>query len=275
MALKLEKLCRTPELVEMAIAFIEPYEKFNIHFFEKIFKEDEPVYVIGDSKIAGIFTLSKGGTFSCCIPKWTREIESIISKYLRDKNIKCVHGEESNVLRIEKILKGLYQQTEERNMFLMEHEDEFINDSNYDFGRCTKQDAEELMPLQKGFVSEESLPPWGAVNLPSVRLNLDKDIENGLVYYTGDFKKICCKLNVSRYGIHYSLISGVYTLNEFRNRGFATFLVSRISSLMIQSERKGVLFVRQNNEGAIKAYRNAGYVITGTYKIVYFNGRNL
>ena len=65
-------------------------------------------------------------------------------------------------------------------------------------------------------------------------------------------------------------ISGVYTQNDFRGKGYATALVNRIALIAEKVGRTATLLVRQENMAAYNAYRKAGFGISGTYRIVYF-----
>lgn len=252
--------------------FVLPHEKFCSTLYEKILTKDEGVYAVCDGKILGVFYFSKGHSFVCCIPKWTKEIKSVVSDFIKDKKVFCIHGEESDVLKMEKILKGNYREKDCRNMFLMEYGGQvYIDGSAPKTFVCQMEDCEKLMPLQAGFCVEEVLPPWKQINLPMERMNLDKAVKNNTVYALGDEDSIYTKANINMFSNKVIQISGVYTQNDFRGKGYASALVNRIALIAEKIGRQATLLVRQENMAAYNAYRKAGFGISGTYRIVYFH----
>lgn len=251
--------------------FIAPHEKFCSALFEKILLHDKDIYILFDEKISGVIYFSEGHSLMCCIPKWNKEIKKALSDFLKDKKVFCIHGEESDVVKLEKIIKGNYEKKESRNMFLMEYEGlVYINKKGLDVFVCTKNDAEKLMPLQAGFAEEEVLPQWRKINLPAERMKLDKAIKNNTVYALGSGDSIYAKANISSYSNEIVQVSGVYTSREYRCKGYASFLVNRIAMIAKKVGCTATLLVRQENLAAYSAYKKAGFVITGTYKIVYY-----
>lgn len=272
MSLKLIHVKEKKDLFLALEKFVEPYEKFCTTLYEKIILKDENIYAILDNRVYGVFLLSKGDSFICCIPKWTKEIKQIVSNFLEDKKVLCVHGEESEVLKIEKILKQNYERKECRNMFLMEYDGKrFIDDEESKTFVCSLEDSKKLMPLQLGFSKEEVLPVWKDLNPPVEKKNLDKSLINNTVYALGIGNSIYSKANINMFSNNIVQISGVYTNPDFRGKGYAAILVNKIALITEKIGRKATLLVRQENLSAYKAYKKAGFGITGTYRIVYFD----
>lgn len=251
--------------------FVETYEKFCIALYEKILLKDKDVFVLIDGKILGVFYFAEGNSLICCIPKWTKEIKKVFSDFIKDKKIFCIHGEESQVIKLEKLIKWKYTKKETRNMFLMEYQGlVYIKNADLSPFICKMSDCEKLMPLQTGFSEEEVMPEWKKLNLPAERMKLDKAVKNKTVYALGDEDFIYSKANISLCANKVIQISGVYTKKEFRRKGYASFLVNRIAFVAGKVGCKATLLVRQENLAAYSAYKKAGFGITGTYKIVYY-----
>lgn len=270
MSLQLVHALSNPQVFSRLEKFVEPYEKFSVTLYEKIVTKDSAVYAIEGKSIEAVFSFSRGGSFVCCIPKWTGEIKKLISKFLEDKVVSCIHGEESSVLIIEGILRERKIQYESRNMFLMEYNGFSFVQNPASVFICSDEDCDKLMPLQTGFSEEEVLPQWKQVNLPLERMNLEHAVKSSSIYAVGDADGIYAKANINRFSKKIVQISGVYTLENFRCKGFASLIVNRIAMVADSIGQKATLIVRQENLAAIKAYMNAGFGICGTYRIVYF-----
>lgn len=270
MSLKLIHVSEQKPLFVALEKFVLPHEKFCSVLYEKILLKDESVYAIMGDDIQGVFSFSRGHSFVCCIPKWNKEINKMISDFFKNRKVFCIHGEESDVLKVERILKDRYEQKEIRNMFLMEYDGRvYIDGSGPRTFVCGVEDCEKLMPLQTGFCREEVLPAWKEINLPLERMNLDKAVRNNTVYAVGDDSDIYTKANINMFSNKIIQISGVYTRNDLRGKGYASELVNRIALIAEKVGRKATLLVRQENIPAYNAYKKAGFGISGTYKIVY------
>lgn len=270
MSLRLVHAVSDPQIFSLLEKFVETYEKFCVTLYEKIVTKDSGVYAIEGNSIEAVFSFSRGGSFVCCVPKWTKGIKKFISEFLDGKKISCIHGEESSVLLIEGILGKRKIHYESRNMFLMEYNGFSFVQNPASVFICSDEDCDKLMPLQAGFSEEEVLPQWKQVNLPLERMNLEHAIKSSSIYAVGDSDGIYAKANINRFSKKIVQISGVYTLEKYRCRGFASLIVNRIAMVADSIGQKATLIVRQENLAAIKAYMNAGFGICGTYRIVYF-----
>ena len=270
MALTLVQASRQPELFSQLEKFVLPYEKFNVTLYEKILSEDESVYALVGNTTKAVFSYSKGKNFVCCAPRWTQEIQTAIVDFLKDRKVLCVHGEESTVLNLQKILDSRAEQIDERNMFLMEYMGRIYINPQVRVFLCGSGDEEALMPLQIRFITEEILPAWKEINLPLERMNLAKALKNNLVYGAGTETEIFAKANINLYSSKIIQISGVFTAESHRCKGYASSLVNTVALLAQKVGRKATLLVRQENLNAMAAYRKAGFSISGTYKAVYY-----
>lgn len=260
------------EIFPDIIKFVLPHEKFNNTLYEKLLTQDDSVYVLfsDSNRIEGVISFSKGNSLVCCIPKWTGDIQESLSIFLENKKVSCIHGEESIVLKIEKLLNGRNLPKDERNLFMMEYDKMVFMDLPAQAFLCNRNHIDQLMPLQTGFSVEEVLPPWKDINPALERLSLERAIQNDTVYAIGEGDEIFSKANISFYSKKFLQISGVYTRNEFRGNGYATALVNRLAILASKVGLNASLIVRQENLAALMAYKKAGFGITGTYRIVYY-----
>ncbi|MGC9209332.1 MAG: GNAT family N-acetyltransferase [Nitrososphaeria archaeon] len=56
-----------------------------------------------------------------------------------------------------------------------------------------------------------------------------------------------------------AIIGGVVTREEFRNRGFATSVVSKLAYYIIKGGKIASLYVREDNIPAIRVYKKIGF----------------
>jgi len=137
--------------------------------------------------------------------------------------------------------------------------------------RCGIKDADELMPLQLAYEAEEVLPPCRTQNPAVTRKNLERILktEYVLALQNSDGAPVA-KANTNAVGIRWAQIGGVYTVPDFRRKGCASLLVKTLAEKIVASKRFPVLYARNGNEGAQKAYSAIGFIKTGGFTIAYY-----
>ena len=137
--------------------------------------------------------------------------------------------------------------------------------------RCGIKDADALMPLQLAYEAEEVLPPCRTQNPAVTRKNLERILktEYVLALQNSDGAPVA-KANTNAVGIRWAQIGGVYTVPDFRRKGCASLLVKTLAEKIVASKRFPVLYARNGNEGAQKAYSAIGFIKTGGFTIAYY-----
>ena len=137
--------------------------------------------------------------------------------------------------------------------------------------RCGIKDADALMPLQLAYEAEEVLPPCRTQNPAVTRKNLERILktEYVLALQNSDGEPVA-KANTNAVGIRWAQIGGVYTVPDFRRKGCASLLVKTLAEKIVASKRFPVLYARNGNEGAQKAYSAIGFIKTGGFTIAYY-----
>ena len=137
--------------------------------------------------------------------------------------------------------------------------------------RCGIKDADALMPLQLAYEAEEVLPPCRTQNPAVTRKNLERILktEYVLALQNSDGAPVA-KANTNAVGIRWAQIGGVYTAPDFRRKGCASLLVKTLAEKIVASKRFPVLYARNGNEGAQKAYSAIGFIKTGGFTIAYY-----
>ncbi len=137
--------------------------------------------------------------------------------------------------------------------------------------RCGIRDADALMPLQLAYEAEEVLPPCRTQNPAVTRKNLERILKTEYVVALQNSRgEPAAKANTNAVGIRWAQIGGVYTAPDFRRKGCASLLVETLAEKIVASNRLPVLYARNGNEGAQKAYAALGFTKTGGFTIAYY-----
>ena len=137
--------------------------------------------------------------------------------------------------------------------------------------RCGIKDADALMPLQLAYEAEEVLPPCRTQNPAVTRKNLERILKTEYVVALQNSRgEPAAKANTNAVGIRWAQIGGVYTAPDFRRKGCASLLVETLAEKIVASKRLPVLYARNGNEGAQKAYAALGFRKTGGFTIAYY-----
>ena len=137
--------------------------------------------------------------------------------------------------------------------------------------RCGIRDADALMPLQLAYEAEEVLPPCRTQNPAVTRKNLERILKTEYVLALQNSRgEPVAKANTNAVGIRRAQIGGVYTAPDFRRKGCASLLVETLAEKIVASKRFPVLYARNGNEGAQKAYSAIGFIKTGGFTIAYY-----
>ncbi|MGI5093327.1 GNAT family N-acetyltransferase [Treponema socranskii] len=137
--------------------------------------------------------------------------------------------------------------------------------------RCGIRDADALMPLQLAYEAEEVLPPCRTQNPAVTRKNLERILKTEYVVALQNSRgEPAAKANTNAVGIRWAQIGGVYTAPDFRRKGCASLLVETLAEKIVASKRLPVLYARNGNEGAQKAYAALGFTKTGGFTIAYY-----
>jgi len=137
--------------------------------------------------------------------------------------------------------------------------------------RCGIKDADALMSLQLAYEAEEVLPPCRTQNPAVTRKNLERILKTEYVLALQNSRgETAAKANTNAIGIRWAQIGGVYTAPDFRRKGCASLLVETLAEKIVASNRLPVLYARNGNEAAQKAYSALGFTKTGGFTIAYY-----
>ena len=131
-------------------------------------------------------------------------------------------------------------------------------------------DEESLFALQSAYEQEEVLPRKAVFNPAVCRLNLENILSSEHTLVAELDKQVVGKINTSAESFTRYQIGGVYVRPDCRGLGIA----ARMTAFFVQdllAQGKGItLFVKKQNNAALKVYRKTGFVILADYRISYF-----
>lgn len=149
--------------------------------------------------------------------------------------------------------------------------------------RCTEDDAEALLPLQKEYDLVEVLQPGDEWNEDFCRLTLRKNLRTQLIIGLKAGPQVlkadnalsaapvfAAKAGTNAIGLHWWQLGGVFTCPEFRSKGCAAFLVEQLAQMAGAEGKRTALFVKEANTPAKAAYTKAHFTPLGPFEIIYY-----
>ncbi len=250
---------------------------------QKILAREEGIYLIcGGGTVWGVLYFNEGSVLLPCLPMRTRAIACALADFFADRTLFCLMGKAAYVRFLHRLFTECHPQQirETKHFIFMEHTGDALQAlgktagvTDYRIFDCIRSDADRLMPLHLGYVREEVLFVRMEPNAASERLRLEHILEDETVLAAEADGILVAKAQTNAKSRRYIQIGGVYTLRAHRGRGLACALVSLLAERAEAQGRKAVLFVRESNKNACRAYRNAGFVAAGAYIISYYSER--
>ena len=292
------------------LAFLAKYERTCVSLIEHVRRDESDIFSIEGDARETLGVISVKSRMLLCVPNARslqndKAFCSSLKVFLSDKKISCVNGEAEASHLIMKIFAELGRAPLHINEYALmtlseaalkkiEAKDKrhtalskgqqtlFARHTARDAGekaycekfkivRCGIKDADALMPLQLAYEAEEVLPPCRTQNPAVTRKNLERILKTEYVLALQNSRgETAAKANTNAIGIRWAQIGGVYTAPDFRRKGCASLLVETLAEKIVASNRLPVLYARNGNEGAQKAYAALGFTKTGGFTIAYY-----
>ena len=137
--------------------------------------------------------------------------------------------------------------------------------------RADRQDMDLLLPLRLAYELEEVLPAGAPTNIPASRLSLERSLMERLVLIAELDGAVVGTAATNARAFTRDQVGGVYVVPALRGCGIGTRIVAELGALLRAETRGAVLFVKNENIPAIRAYERIGFFAGGPYRIVYFS----
>ena len=292
------------------LAFLAKYERTCVSLIEHVRRDESDIFSIEGDARETLGVISVKSRMLLCVPNARslqndKAFCSSLKVFLSDKKISCVNGEAEASHLIMKIFaelgrtplhineyalmtlseaalknlktkEGRYASVSEGQQTLIaRHTARDAGEKAYceqfKIVRCGIKDADALMPLQLAYEAEEVIPPCRTQNLAAARKNLERILKTEYILALQNSRgETAAKANTNAIGIRWAQIGGVYTAPDFRRKRCASLLVETLAEKIVASNRLPVLYARNGNEGAQKAYSAIGFTKTGGFTIAYY-----
>ena len=292
------------------LAFLAKYERTCVSLIEHVRRGESDIFSIESDARETLGVISVKSRMLLCVPNARslqndKAFCLSLKVFLPDKKISCVNGEAEASHFIMKIfaeigrtplhineyalmtlseaaLKKIEAKDKRHTALSKGQQTLFARHTARDAGekaycekfkivRCGIKDADALMPLQLAYEAEEVLPPCRTQNPAVTRKNLERILKTEYVLALQNSRgEPAAKANTNAVGIRWAQIGGVYTAPDFRRKGCASLLVETLAEKIVASNRLPVLYARNGNEGAQKAYSAIGFTKTGGFTIAYY-----
>lgn len=276
----------TVQTLNLVIDFLAQQEYECVSLMKRLLKEEKSTLQKKDctiffikklgtisqkQTIQGVFLITQGGSLLHHFVAF--DFQPLIQPILQKKKLYSIAGTAKGSAMFESILpkapKTIY------NYHLMAYNGLKNTTKNtislpdrFALRNCSLVDADALYPLQKAYHIQEVLPQGESFSEKNCHIILQNILLEQTVYAIIEKTSnlIVAKAGSSATGLKWVQIGGVYTRPEYRNCGFARYLVQYLAE---KSNKNTVLFVKKDNMPAIAAYKKADFSDIGEYRICY------
>lgn len=293
------------------LKFLARYEEICVQLSAQMRKTSDNVYVVFASEVSeqdlyGIVSVRK--TILHCLPYANSEEPTAMQKDFvqsftdffcaeRFDMPVCVNGTHSGtalILEALSLLEYVPSQINEYNLMKLDigefkgkvrqkawlaERRRFAQKHGIEVLRCRRDIPAEmrgmLFELQKQYELEEVVPSCLSFDENLCRLRLANSFRTqyilALLKKEGDKELLVSKAGTNAVGIKCAQIGGVFTHSEYRGRGFCSYLMGVLMFKIVKMRYIPVLFVKKQNELAVKLYASLGFTKIADYTIGYFS----
>lgn len=272
------------QYISLAKTFIEPYEETCVFLSSYLRRGSKHLYLISKKDnpqktgdLHGVIYI-ESSVFHC-IPHVDKinflEFQRGLSPLFQEIKIKCISGEAKGTDYIINLLKDKFGEPYQTNHYnlmtasvVQNPPEDLCNDDQ--IIRCTENDMEELLPIQKKYMNEEVAPFGKKASDAEVAMGLRQILKNQLCLALYSDDEIVAKANTNAIGVNWIQLGGIYTHPLYRRNGYAWQLISAILRRTSKAGKKAALFVKDINVPAMELYKKLGFTNSGLYTIGYY-----
>lgn len=251
-------------------------------------------------KIVGVFCFRNRRTIFHCLPftKYKTALDKILCQetqgafyeFFADEKPFCINGEATGSLFLKNIFRNKKNSAHAKivnEYFLMQknlaqeknasadlpaQSPEMPQSSENEFRifQAAPCDEEKLFPLERAYQFEEVIPPNFNVSEKLLRDSFRLNLQSQRIFALQVGDALVAKAAITACGKNYALLGGVYTLPEFRRKGFATILIRHILRVLAAEKKCASLYARKNKIAAVELYKSLGFESVAEYRLIYF-----
>lgn len=284
------------KLIEEAAQLVLQNEAECVNLCEIIFDENaQDCYaVICEEKIVGAFCFRNRRTVFHCLPftKYKtaldkilcQKTQSVFYEFFADEKPFCINGEASGSLFFKNIFRYkknpahvkimneyiLMQKNSAQDKKSSVHDPIQSSENSFRIFHAMASDEEKLFPLERAYQIEEVIPPNFAFSDQLLRDSFKLNLQSQKILALEIGNTPVAKAAIAACGQNCALLGGVYTLPEFRRKGFAAILIRQILGILASENKIASLYVKKKNLAAVELYKKLGFESIGEYRLVYF-----
>ena len=197
-------------------------------------------------------------------------LRSLIERICR--NPQTVMGTRSDVLRVQELLGRGYAIVDYTLMTLQAADfrrPELPSDLRV--RRARPRDARRLFELQRAYELEEVLLDRSRFDGALCRRLLQRSLQRELIYFGSVGGHPVSKAGTNARGFAVDQIGGVFTAPARRRCGYGGAVLTALLRELFAAGRSAALFVKPNNETAVRLYENLGFAARDDYRICYYH----
>jgi predicted GNAT family acetyltransferase len=133
-----------------------------------------------------------------------------------------------------------------------------------------RDEARHLFDIQKKYEIEEVLLPGNTFSPTATMQHLKQTLGEQIVLVAEIDGVPVGKANTNARGVFYDQVGGVFTERALRSRGIGTALMLRLLGRIAADSKNASLFVKMENEPALRMYRAIGFGVEDGFRISYY-----
>ena len=275
------------DLLDPLLRFLGPREAGCVSFTEHLIEEGRPcvpdgsnaavhVEVGENAEVVAAVMQRPGGVFHPVLSEGRQEFTAGLLARIRhhSRRVYSVMGRTADVLALEELFRRAPLQAVDY-VHMVQHDppqpvphpripDELR------IRTATPLDTEHLFDIQRQYEIEEVLLPGNAFNAAASRQHLRETLRRQIVILAEIAGVAVAKAGTNARGLFFDQIGGVFTEPRLRSRGISTVLMTRLLSELARQRKSASLFVKHENQPALRLYRNLGFGEEGGFRISYY-----
>lgn len=136
--------------------------------------------------------------------------------------------------------------------------------------RPTAENWRDLMQLQTAYEVEEVLLPGRVPVAAHSKAHLLESLTTQRVLVAVHGGRAIARVATNARGISTEQIGGVYTDPAWRRRGISRWLMSHLFQILAREGKNASLFVKKENEAALRLYYGMGFAFVSPFRISYY-----
>ncbi len=193
---------------------------------------------------------------------------------LYKEKIFSILGSKHSVLKLQNYFKNNNIELIDYHLMILDlkniEQNNLPNLNSITIRKAKPSDTDFIFDLQENYEKEEVLLDKDKFNKKLCITNLKHSLKNQIIFIAERDGVAISKAGTNARGFKIDQIGGVYTKKEFRGRNISALVLKELFSQIGKYKKAVSLFVKKDNQAAIKLYKKIGFNIIDDYRIVYY-----